>query len=563
MATPAKKETTGKKVEQQFMLINLNQIKPHPDNPRRNFAGRQFDELVASVTEKGVIQPIQVRPVKGRKGYQIVFGERRFRASCEAAKANGGLDQGTIPALVREMTDDEAFDLMTIENLQRQDLTDLEEALGFKGYIDRHGDQELANFAERIGISVRYIRRRVVVLGLPKEVLDAWEKGEIWFGHLEQLARLNDNKLAAEFFKDMMKRKGSWQGLPTVADLKRNIDHQSPMLSLALFDLKQEGCISCPANSDVQKKLFDIDGAQTTACLKPKCFKQKQNNWLLTNWQEHRTFHKLQTNGFRFDGDISWGDFEGFNGQPPKACKECKSMVSVLHLSGGVLHKRVCIGDKACHKKMTAPKKDKSKSGDGESTGPRVAWHGEFFREAFYQQRLPAVVNSIKADDLKILQLSLASLVHSNGGLYRWFGDYMKTDLGYMNVTAEILRLVMTLDKNKVQAALHEAALQVAMQETYGAEARRLLADYVDIDLSKEWRISEEYLTKKTRAEILAIGDRFKVFENKQVQEFMQTEKMKTPDKCKKAQLVDVFLKSGLDLAGIVPDEILARTKGG
>ena len=166
-----------------YQEIELQRLQPNPLNPRKRFSGAKFDELVASIREKGVIEPILARPM-GDDRLEIVAGERRYRASLTVAETGGGLNGQKIPALVRELSDDDAFDIMCIENLHREDLTELEEAEGFKTYLDKRGPEALPDLAERTGINPRYIRRRVAVLSLPKKTLKAWEKGDLKYGHL-------------------------------------------------------------------------------------------------------------------------------------------------------------------------------------------------------------------------------------------------------------------------------------------------------------------------------------------------------------------------------------------
>jgi len=111
--------------------IPLTAIELNPWNPRGKIEGPKFEELKDSIREKGVLQPILVRPLSAKGKFGLIFGERRLKAKIEIATENRGPEGFTIPAKVRELTDDQAFDLMMIENLQREDLTDLEEARGF------------------------------------------------------------------------------------------------------------------------------------------------------------------------------------------------------------------------------------------------------------------------------------------------------------------------------------------------------------------------------------------------------------------------------------------------
>ncbi len=168
-----------------FREISLNEIKPNPANPRkRGVDGPAFDELVASIRQVGVLEPVLVR-AKG-KGFELIAGERRYRACCAIAETNGGLKANSIPAIVRDLDDDQAFDAMMIENLQREDLSELEEAESFKAWIDKRGPESVDDLAQRTGIGSGYIRRRIAVLGLPEKALKAWDKGKIfiplWLG---------------------------------------------------------------------------------------------------------------------------------------------------------------------------------------------------------------------------------------------------------------------------------------------------------------------------------------------------------------------------------------------
>jgi ParB family chromosome partitioning protein len=148
-------------MEKTYMGIDLAKIVCNPFNRRKCFEGEKFNQLVKSIEQKGVIEPILARPVNGN--FEVVAGERRYKGSLEAKLV-------TIPALVQEMTDDEAFEIMTIENLQREDLTPLEEAESFKDYLDRKGVEALPELAEKTGIPAKFIMRRIRVLSLPEKV---------------------------------------------------------------------------------------------------------------------------------------------------------------------------------------------------------------------------------------------------------------------------------------------------------------------------------------------------------------------------------------------------------
>jgi len=312
-----------------FKEIALREISPNPHNPRKGFDGPKFDELTKSVREKGVIEPIIVRQIEGKKTpYEIVAGERRYKAAQTV-----GLE--TIPALIRELSDDEAFDFMIVENLQRQDLTELEEAESFKAYLGKHGAGGAVELGDRTGIRPTYIRRRVAVLELPTRVLEAWRKGTIGYGHLEQLLRVREKGAQDELIADLL-RKDSFSGPVTVRELREDIDEMAPRLKQALFETWPI-CSNCVNNSKIQKSLFDIDGVKDS-CLNPKCFKQKQNDWLIANWNITEYHKNFKTNGFRFLDGVrgKYSEFYDYSStKPGKKCLTCDKFVTILRPDGG------------------------------------------------------------------------------------------------------------------------------------------------------------------------------------------------------------------------------------
>jgi ParB/RepB/Spo0J family partition protein len=162
-------------------LIALTLIKPSATNPRKYFDKDAHEELTASVQKHGVLQPVLVRP-RPKDFFELVAGERRYRA----AKAAG---LAVIPALVRELADEEVLEIQVIENLQRQDLHPLEEAHGYHALLARKG-YDVAKIAERVGRSTTYVYDRVKLLSLTKDAQDLFRAGRIQAGHAVLLARL-------------------------------------------------------------------------------------------------------------------------------------------------------------------------------------------------------------------------------------------------------------------------------------------------------------------------------------------------------------------------------------
>lgn len=153
--------------------IDLKDITPNPYQPRKVFSEEAIDELKQSIIEHGVLQPIIVR--KNIKGYEIVVGERRYRAS-KRAKLK------TIPAVVKEFTDQQMMELAVLENLQREDLTPIEEAMAYQTLMDKL-ELTQEELAKRLGKSRPYIANHLRLLSLPKGVQDFITEGKLSMGH--------------------------------------------------------------------------------------------------------------------------------------------------------------------------------------------------------------------------------------------------------------------------------------------------------------------------------------------------------------------------------------------
>ncbi len=204
---PKKKAGLGKGLDALFIdnsteengdkLVNINDIEPNRDQPRKFFDDEALKELSDSIAMHGVIQPLLVRPLSDG-GYQLIAGERRWRASRMA-----GLTQ--VPVVVREMTDMEAMELALIENLQREDLNPIEEAEGYKLLMDTYSfTQEQA--AEKVGKSRPAVANALRLLVLPQAVLDMVKQGIISSGHARTLIPLSDEKLIIKLAEEILQK---------------------------------------------------------------------------------------------------------------------------------------------------------------------------------------------------------------------------------------------------------------------------------------------------------------------------------------------------------------------
>lgn len=165
--------------------IPIEQIEPNPDQPRRYFNDADLADLANSIREKGVIQPLIVRPAPGQADrFQIVAGERRWRAAQMA-------QQHDLPVVVRDLNDTEVLEIAIIENIQRADLNPVEEASGYRQLMDRFGHTQ-ERLAEALGKSRSHIANLLRLLSLPAEVQAYLADGRLSAGHARALITTDD-----------------------------------------------------------------------------------------------------------------------------------------------------------------------------------------------------------------------------------------------------------------------------------------------------------------------------------------------------------------------------------
>lgn len=174
--------------------IEISSIRVNEKQPRKFFSEEKLEELAASIKEHGIVQPIVVRPIKDG-AYELVAGERRWRA-CKK------LGHKTVPALVKEVTEREMAEIALIENIQREDLNPVEEAVAYKTLMEEYGltQEELS---ARIGKSRPFIANTVRLLNLPAEVLEMLREGRLSAGHARALLALTRHKEQRELAKQI------------------------------------------------------------------------------------------------------------------------------------------------------------------------------------------------------------------------------------------------------------------------------------------------------------------------------------------------------------------------
>ena len=172
------------KTNDQIVEIDLNELRANPYQPRKNFDEEALNELASSIKEHGVFQPIIVK--KSIKGYEIIAGERRFRASKLAGMQ-------TIPAIVKDFSDEEMMQIALLENLQRENLTSIEEAKAYKSIIESMNITQ-DELAKKVGKSRSHVTNILGLLKLPASVQDMVLYNKLSMGHARVLSKLDDPK---------------------------------------------------------------------------------------------------------------------------------------------------------------------------------------------------------------------------------------------------------------------------------------------------------------------------------------------------------------------------------
>lgn len=193
--------------EEEIQELPLSELRVNPYQPRKTFNEESLNELAESIKEHGVFQPIIVK--KSIKGYEIVAGERRFRASKLAGKE-------TIPAIVRNFTDEEMMEIAVLENLQRENLNTVDEANAYKTLMENlHLTQD--QVSKRVNKSRSHITNLLGILALPEDVLTLVKENKLTMGHARCLSKLSDIEKINELTKKVLEENLSVRELEALA----------------------------------------------------------------------------------------------------------------------------------------------------------------------------------------------------------------------------------------------------------------------------------------------------------------------------------------------------------
>jgi len=199
--------------------ISVKELRPNPYQPRQTFRQDTINELKESILQHGILQPLIVR--KSIKGYEIVVGERRYRAAKEAKLK-------TVPVVVRELTDHQMMEFALLENLQREDLTPIEEAMAYQSLIE-HLQLTQEELAKRLGKSRPHIANHIRLLTLPKEIQQLMTDGTLSMGHGRALLGLKKREKMKSVVDKVVKEKLNVRQLEQlINDINKNVSRETP-----------------------------------------------------------------------------------------------------------------------------------------------------------------------------------------------------------------------------------------------------------------------------------------------------------------------------------------------
>lgn len=256
--------------ERNITLVSLANIQPSSFNPRKHFDEANLYELAESIKQQGILQPITVRPIAGTDRYEIVFGERRYRASVMT-------EMEEIPAIVSELTDEAAEEMAITENLQRKDVTPIEEANAYQKLIE-NGRHTVQTLAVLFGKNENYIRTRLKFTALIPEIATLLESDELTISVATEICRYGEDIQKEVYEKHLQDgiAYNSWRGLKATDVAKRIESNYTTDLDYYYFDKTE--CATCPHNTN--NLLLFCDGG-CGHCANRTCLAEMNASYLM------------------------------------------------------------------------------------------------------------------------------------------------------------------------------------------------------------------------------------------------------------------------------------------
>lgn len=565
-----------------LMSVKLASIKVRDGhNPRTYFDAEEMQALVESVRAVGIAQPILLRPLEGGE-YQVIAGERRLRAAREVFG-----EDGEIPALIRECSQEEAEILALVENTERADMSPTEEAEQANRILTRcKGDKQEA--AAALGWPVSKLTRRVALMTLTKEVRDALTQRRIVLGVAELLAAVPQGRQNGALEKII-------EHDLSVAQVKAQVMTLTNTLASAIFDTGD--CASCQFNTSQQRGLFG-ESLSDGYCTNRTCFEKKTDD-KLTAMQSELSEEVPKAVVLRQDSGVVpiklvvEGPM-GVGEQQHQQCLGCQNYgatISALPGSMGEVERGICF-DGSCHAgkvaaqikvrkeqqraEQAAVQEQKAKGASDEQAkaagkkagaaakakvGKAVARKAEVgtavktYRVAQWRQM---AAREVFADETKArcvllaLGLSGQSRQVNEGKLNEVFEKLGGGEAGRLKGVGVLAQIV----ESASQKVRDQALSAMAASAMSNIEERQLVdvMTYLDVKVGKHWKLCSEYLTLLTKSEIESVAKELGIAEA------MDAKAFKSALTGKKEDLIKSLLAvQGFEYAGAVPKDMEYR----
>lgn len=529
--------------------LPVGQIVPG-NNPRTFFDPEEMRELTDSVRANGIIQPILVRPV-GPDAYEIVAGERRWRAAREAFG-----NDCEIPVLVRDLSDEEAETAALVENTARANMSATEEARRAQLLMRRH-DNDREEVARTLGWSQKKLDSRLALTNLVPEVTTALDERKIALGHAELLAAAPREKQASTLQKII-------EHNLSVAFVRSALLKAAQDLGRAIFDKSE--CANCPSNSDRQSALFS-EAIESGHCTNETCYTAKSETALSAKCDalrdEVQTIRIVRLGESHDTRAITASGNLGVGEEQAKACRGCANFgatVSALPDSMGRVVSDLCF-DGACHAgkvtahlRATTPQKTvvakpaaKGKTPNKASatnTSNEVPSNVKMYRVAQWRTFAACEIGANPHHAAALMLALIAShnastfsgskAVEAIGAIAERTGNFAQHFSALKTASPEQHRDVATQTAVSALATVSENVLVDVMRA-------------IDLDLSRHWTINAEFLGLLTKSGIEALASEIGLAAH-------MGDAYKKAVSGKKAEVIAALLKAeGFDFGGIVP----------
>lgn len=512
------------------------------ENIRKDITKDSLSSLIASIKDKGILQPLLVR--SNGKQYDLLDGYRRFQAAKYA-------NLSSIPALVIDIEKDERIEYQLVANLQRKDLNPLDEALAYKELGEDFSAKDLMVIT---GKSEYRIKRILALLNLCPEVKEMIKKGEISEDHGFVLTRVSSGKFQKALASDIKRYKYS------PARAENELSHYSQRLEAACFDKKD--CKECTFNGSLMKDLFDkkennLDGQ----CLNGDCFFKKIAAFQKSKEEELKKQGKkvivvkeeprYGTKEYEAMKEIV--DFSGYEAQffskeqyEGECTKTCPTFAYIIGSNGQV--KSVCLNKdcfmrairkaKAIERKATAlpktgdPEKDASIQYESRQKENRV----DFFKREFFIKELKEAIK-----DIQVNRLLLHQLFEMENGSKENISELLGHTKKQPNYLMRDLKLLEKFSNNKLLTTVKQVIL--SRLNDYTTDELQALGEEASVNIAKKFVITQEYLNKFSKAGLMKLSKDLKLKVGSLVW------------KDKKSEIIKTLLGSGTK--GKVPKEML------